>query len=197
VTDPGQSTDGEDLTPGPEPAEHGPAPGEGAGEAVAGVPADPEPDAALVGPAADPDVWCLVAVAGVEMELPGPNPEVVLHETQEPWRELRIPVGLAEGTAIAYAWRGIPTPRPLTHELFAEVLERHDVTVAALRITARRGQLFLAELDTMGPRGRRVMPCRPSDGIALVLRRHLPTPVLVADWVFAGPGPAPPDPGQA
>ncbi len=56
-----------------------------------------------------------MAVAGVEMELPSANPEVVLHEAQDPWRELRIPVGLAEGTAIAYAFRGIDTPRPLTH----------------------------------------------------------------------------------
>ena len=46
-----------------------------------------------------------MAVAAVEMDLPSANPEVVLHEAQDPWRELRIPVGLAEGTAIAYAFR--------------------------------------------------------------------------------------------
>ena len=133
-----------------------------------------------------PEVWRIVAVAGVEMELPSANPEVLLHEAQDPWRELRIPVGMAEGTAIAYAFRGIDTPRPLTHELMTELLERHDVSIEAVRVTVRRGQVFFAEIDTMGPRGRRVLPCRPSDAIALALRQKLPTPILVAEWVFTG-----------
>jgi hypothetical protein len=133
-----------------------------------------------------PEDWRIVAVAEVEMDLPSANPEVVLHEAQDPWRELRIPVGLADGTAIAYAFRGMETPRPLTHEMFTEILDRHDVSVEAVRITVRRGQLFFAEIDTMGPRGRHVIPCRPSDALALALRQRLPTPILVAEWVFTG-----------
>ena len=43
---------------------------------------------------------------------------------------------------------------------------------------------YFAELDTTGPKGRQVIPCRPSDALALVLRQRMPTPVLVADWVF-------------
>jgi uncharacterized protein len=130
-------------------------------------------------------VWRLVTLAGVQLELPGVHPEVVLQELDAPWRELRIPVGFAEGTAIAYAWRGVPTPRPLTHELLADLLERHGVEVEALRVTARQGAVVLAELETSGPRGRQVVPCRPSDGLALVLRRRMPTPVLVAEGLFA------------
>ena len=138
-----------------------------------------------------PKDWRIVAVAAVEMDLPDANPEVVLHEAQDPWREVRIPVGLAEGTAIAYAFRGIDTPRPLTHEMVTEILDRHDVTVAAVRITVRRGRQFFAEIDTMGPRGRRVVPCRPSDALALALRQRLPTPILVGEWVFNGEEPPP------
>jgi bifunctional DNase/RNase len=156
------------------------------------APAVPAPAPTEVAPtplellALSPEEWRIVAVASVEMDLPGTNPEVVLHEAQDPWRELRIPVGLPEGTAIAYAFRGIDTPRPLTHEMVTEVLDRHDVSIEAVRITVRRGQLFFAEIDTMGPRGRRVVPCRPSDAIALALRQRLPTPILVAEWVFTG-----------
>jgi hypothetical protein len=58
------------------------------------------------------------------------------------------------------------------------------VELEAVRITARRGRNFYAELDTVGPRGRQVISCRPSDALALVLRQRMPTPVLVADWVF-------------
>jgi bifunctional DNase/RNase len=129
-------------------------------------------------------LWCLAVLAGVEMALPSQYPEIVLQEKDEPWRELRIPVGMAEGTAISYAWKGIATPRPLTHELFTEVITRHDVRIEAVRITARRDGNFLAELDTSGRRGTEVVPCRPSDAIALMLRQPMPTPLLVADWLF-------------
>ena len=148
-----------------------------------------------------------MAVAAVEMELPNVNPVVVLHEAQDPWRELRIPVGMAEGTAIAFAFRGIDTPRPLTHELVTDILDRHSVGIEAVRITVRRGQQYFAEIDTTSPRGRSVLPCRPSDAIALALRQRLPTPILAGEWVFtgadapsggAGPsGPQPDAPGSS
>ena len=132
----------------------------------------------------DPGTWRLAVVAGVRMDMPGDYPEVLVHEAVSPWRELAIPVGMAEGNAIAYAWRGFTTPRPLTHALFSDVLERHGVELEAVRITARQGRNYYAELDTVGPRGRQVIACRPSDALALVLRQRMPTPVLVADWVF-------------
>jgi hypothetical protein len=145
--------------------------------------------ATLEEPVVPPESWCIVAVAGVTLDLPNAHPEVVLHEAQHPWRELNIPVGMAEGTAIAYAFRGLDTPRPLTHTLMSEILERHNVSVEAVRITVRRGHSFFAEIDTTGPNGRQVIPCRPSDAIALALRQRLPTPILVAEWVFTAGGP--------
>ena len=151
--------------------------------------ADDAEEAALEEPVVPPESWCIVAVADVTLDLPNAHPEVVLHEAQHPWRELNIPVGMAEGTAIAYAFRGIDTPRPLTHTLVSEILERHGVSVEAVRITVRRGQSFFAEIDTTGPNGRQVIPCRPSDAIALALRQRLPTPILVAEWVFTAAAP--------
>jgi uncharacterized protein len=136
-------------------------------------------------PTEDGERWRLVVVAAVSMELPAAYPEVLLRESVAPHREVRIPVGLAEGTAIAHAWRRMATPRPLTHELITEILNRHKVTLEAVRITERRGQAFCAELETMGPNGRQVVSCRPSDAIALALRQPLPTPMLVVDEVFA------------
>jgi bifunctional DNase/RNase len=60
------------------------------------------------------------------------------------------------------------------------------VSVEGVRITSRRGQIFYAELDTMGPRGRRVVPCRPSDAIAVALHQPMPSPLLIADDVLEG-----------
>jgi uncharacterized protein len=150
-------------------------------ERVADTGGEPAPDAAAPAPF---EPWHLATVVDVRMDLPAANPEVVLQESAAPWRRLHIPVGMAEGNAIAHALRDVATPRPLTHALFAEVLERHGVEVEAARITARQGRLFSAELDTTGARGRHVVPCRPSDAIALLLRQRLPTPLLVGEWVF-------------
>jgi uncharacterized protein len=130
------------------------------------------------------EVWRVVEVEAVEMYLPGSHPEVVLAERESPWRRLRIPVGFGEGNAIAYALHDVEVARPLTHDLMAELLERHKVEVAALRLTARHNGIYFAELETMGPSGRVVVPCRPSDGIALVLRQRMEMPIVVATWLF-------------
>lgn len=145
--------------------------------AAPGATAESEPEAALQGP---PPMRIMV-ITDVVMELPGMHPDVVLREAEGQGRELRIPVGFAEGTAIAYAFKGIETPRPLTHSLMVELLDRHGVDIDALRITGRQGAVYIAELDTSGPRGRAVVACRPSDAFALILRRALPTPILVAE----------------
>ncbi len=136
------------------------------------------------GPAAG-ELWRLVDVVDVALTLPAAFPEVVLRERPPPNRELRMPLGMAEGTALAYAWRRIGTPRPLTHELVVDVLSRHGVRVEAVRITGVERGTFLAELDTTGPAGRQLVPCRPSDALSIALRTRPVAPVLVADEVFA------------
>ena len=82
--------------------------------------------------------WCLVTVAGVSLELPGVHPEVLLRESEAPFRQLRIPVGFAEGTAIAYAWRTVPTARPLTPHAQVNYQRttprRVDAAVCAIKI---------------------------------------------------------------
>ncbi len=135
------------------------------------------------------ELWRLVDVIDVELLLPASYPEVVLRERPLPNRTLRVPVGMAEGTAIAYAWRRVATPRPLTHELFVDALVRHNVRIEAVRVTAVHDGTFLAELDTVGPTGRQVVQCRTSDALAVALRTRPVAPILVADSVFSGDRP--------
>jgi len=87
-----------------------------------------------------------------------------VREEAPPYRELHIPIGTPEGVAIAYAARRIVTPRPLTHELFATVLDRFELTLETVRITAVERSSYEAELVVSGPTGVRVIPCRVSDG---------------------------------
>ncbi len=133
-----------------------------------------------------------VSFTRVELDLPSTNPTIVLQELDLPFRELRITIGSAEGIAIAYAAKGIETPRPLTHELFAKVLETFGLSLDVARITAVRGSSFSAELVISGPNGSRVIACRPSDAVALVLRQRLMVPIMAAAEVLdlAGNTPA-------
>ncbi len=124
----------------------------------------------------------------VVLLLPATHPVVVLQEADAPFRELRIPVGGAEGIAIGYAARQVATPRPLTHELFARVLEEFGMTLDVVRITDVRGSAFSAELVVSGPMGSRVIDCRPSDAIALTLRQRLPAPIMASPIVLAVAG---------
>lgn len=127
-----------------------------------------------------------VALSGVSMELPESHPSVTLQEIEPPYRDLRIPIGLVEGVAIAYAWRGIEAPRPLTHDLFSNVLRLLQASLEVMEITGVENRTFLARLIIVSGASKHEVPCRPSDGIALVLRQTLPVPMLV-DEDLLGP----------
>lgn len=127
----------------------------------------------------------------VRVELPSTNPVVVLEEVDPPKRRLTIPVGQAEGVAIAYAARRIPTPRPLTHELFVSALEAFGLSLEHVRVTEVHKTSFSAELVLSGPWGTRTLACRPSDGIALALRQQLGAPIVVAPEVLDEAGELP------
>lgn len=142
----------------------------------------------MVGPGVDEDdqnvpterfaVFTVMNVMSVTVDLPDQYPMLTLQEAQPPLRQLSFPIGLPEGVALAYAIRRLDTPRPLTHDLFATVLRRLGADVVAVRLTGRTGGTYLAELDLMGQRGREVIGCRATDGIALALRQLVPAPLL-------------------
>jgi len=114
----------------------------------------------------------------IVLVLPSTHPVVVLQESDLPYRELRIPIGGPEGIAIGYAARQVATPRPLTHELMTQLLEKFSLTLDVVRITGLTGGMFTAEIVVSGPSGSRTIDCRPSDAVALALRQRLPVPIM-------------------
>ncbi len=132
-----------------------------------------------------------VRFVDVSVVLPSTNPVVVLEELGSPRRRLRIPVGQAEGVAIAYAAKQVATPKPLTHELFVSALEAFGLTLEHVRVTEVHKASFSAELVLSGPWGTRTLACRPSDGIALALRQQLGAPIVVAPHVLDEAGELP------
>jgi bifunctional DNase/RNase len=145
-------------------------------EAVEAVEAEPERE---VSPARAMASFRVMDVEDVLLDLPSQYPAVTLVESEPPMRTLVFPVGLPEGTAIAQALRRMEGRRPMTHELFMQVLQRARVDVIAVRLVGRVEGTLLAELDLMTPGGRERVDCRPSDGIVLALRMPVPAPILV------------------
>ena len=150
----------------------------------AGAP-PPEPDL-VVGPGVDNEAqasplyatFLVMDVEDVSLDLPSPYPAVTLVESEPPMRALVFPVGLPEGTAMAQALRRMDSRRPMTHELFVQVMQQARIDVIALRLVGRDEGNLLAELDLMTPGGRVRVDCRPSDGIVLALRMPVPAPIL-------------------
>ena len=121
------------------------------------------------------------------MELPNNQPVVLLRESGGE-RYLPIWIGAAEATAIAYAQQGVVPPRPLTHDLFKDVLDALNHELEEVRIVAVRGGVYFASLVFAG--GVEVSS-RSSDAIALALRTG--TRIVGADEVLESEGVAVPD----
>jgi bifunctional DNase/RNase len=141
-----------------------------------------------------PPAFRVMDVEDVSLDLPSQFPLVTLVESEPPMRTLVFPVGLTEGTALALAMRRMESLRPMTHELFALVLQRVRIDVIAVRLIGRDQGNYLAELDVMAPNGRERIGCRPSDGLVLALRMPVPAPILVDERLLEVDGDVVPQP---
>ena len=127
-------------------------------------------------------------VSSVTVDLPNQHPTLVLRETESPRRQLSFSVGFQDGIGLSHALRRVPTPRPLTHELVADILQGFDIDVVAVRLVGRHGSIYFAELDLRGRNGRSVHSCRPSDAITIALRQPVPVPILIDSRLFEAVG---------
>jgi bifunctional DNase/RNase len=134
--------------------------------------------------AVSPATTCVLSISTMEVMLPDVNPQLTLQEMDPPFRQLRIPIGQAEGIAIAYARRQIRTPRPLSHELFAQIMEMNGLLIEVVRITDVQGSSFSGEIVIAGPNGQQVVACRISDAIALSLRQKMRPPIVATEDVM-------------
>ena len=109
-------------------------------------------------------------VVGVRVELPSNSPMVLLRETDGERRLLPIFIGGPEATAIAFALDEVPTARPMTHDLMANLLEELGANVERVVITELSEGTFYAELLLSVAGKEHQVSSRPSDAIALAVR---------------------------
>ncbi len=113
-------------------------------------------------------------LVGVRLEVPANTPVVMLRETTGRRRVLPILIGGPEAQSIHLAIEGVQPPRPLTHDLFRDVLAVLGVELVSVVITEMREHTYYAELHLRSDKGEQTISSRPSDAIALAARFGAP-----------------------
>ena len=124
----------------------------------------------------------LVDLVGLHIEAASGAPLVHLREHEAPHRVLPIFVGGPEAASIAVALSGEASPRTLTHDVMASLVQSLDARVEAVEVTDLRDGAFLAAISVSGPAGGHRLDTRPSDAISLAVR--LGAPLFVSDEVL-------------
>jgi uncharacterized protein len=108
-------------------------------------------------------------------------PVVILRDDAET-NLLPIWVGLFEANAIALQMEGVTTPRPMTHDLLKNVIEKIQGDVVRVVINALEENTFYAQIHLRVADREVLVDSRPSDAIALALRTN--APVFVEEEVL-------------
>lgn len=117
-------------------------------------------------------------LVGVRIEMPSSQPLVLLKEIDGD-RHLPIWIGTPEASAIAIAQQGVTPPRPLTHDLLADVLAAVGRSLSHITITAVEDAVFFAQLVLDDGTG---VGSRASDALAMAQRAACP--IWCADSVM-------------
>jgi len=128
-------------------------------------------------------------LTGVKVELPTNTPVVLLQEVGGEQRTLPIFVGMPEATSMLHVLHGQASPRPLTYDLFATVLDDLGALLERVAITDLRDGTYYAELHLRvgGATGSiKVVSARPSDAVNLALRAGCP--IVCDDDLLANEG---------
>ncbi len=111
------------------------------------------------------------------------NPEqfVVLQE-KEGQRSLPIVIGITEASAIRMKLNKIASPRPLTHDLICQIIERLGLKLAKVVVDDLKEGVFYAKLHLAGLGKTTIVDARPSDSIAVAIRSN--SPIFIEERVF-------------
>ena len=120
-------------------------------------------------------------IYGVSFDMVGKQP-IVLLKTEDGNRFLPIWIGHPEAAAILMKLQNSSSPRPLTHDLFTDVLGQLDARVTKVAVTELRENTFYAQITVQQNGSELEIDSRPSDAIALAVRAD--APIFAADDVI-------------
>ncbi|MBK6948938.1 MAG: bifunctional nuclease family protein [Haliscomenobacter sp.] len=118
-----------------------------------------------------------------------PSSYLVILKEEDGERRLPVVIGSFEAHAIAAAAEGAKGPRPLTHDLFANMLRTFSIQIEEVIISDLRNSVFYAVLVCSMPEGGIFeLDSRTSDALALAIRFGCPistySPIMEEAGIF-------------
>jgi bifunctional DNase/RNase len=135
-----------------------------------------------------------VFVVGLGIAPESSSPLLLLKE-REGDRVLPIGIGQLEAHAIAMPLQGVRPPRPMTHDVFADVIADLGGRLRRVEITELTDNTFHACLTVDQAGSEHSIDIRPSDAVALAVRTE--TPIYVGEAVFDQAGIVPTEISEA
>ncbi len=109
--------------------------------------------------------------------------QVIVIQERDGERRFPITIGFFEAAAIDRRLKNIPIPRPMTHELLAEIMTSLGGRLDRVVISDLVDGTFIAKLMIEHDGQMLAIDCRPSDAIALAVADN--TPITCEDKVLA------------
>ncbi|MBD3165461.1 hypothetical protein GF324_02595 [bacterium] len=126
-----------------------------------------------------------VEVTGISISPPYQGYVVILKEKEgDQW--LPIFIGATEAHTISLLLQGLKYVRPLTYDMFHQLLEASESKVEKIEVTELKENTFYALVHLQTPNDTKMIDARPSDAIALALKTG--APIFVAPDVFTEAG---------
>ncbi len=110
------------------------------------------------------------------------NDQIIILKEVDGERHFPIVIGSAEALAIDRRLKGVPFPRPMTHDLLANVIEHLGGKLEKIEITHLQSRTFFAKIFIRQDGQLIEADSRPSDAIALGIANSVP--IYVADDIL-------------
>jgi hypothetical protein len=122
-----------------------------------------------------------VNIASIAID-PTSNTPIIILKLAKGDKAIPIWIGLLEATSIASALKDIKFDRPMTHDLFKNLIENMNMAVSKVEVCDLRNNTFYAKIYFTSPEKKFSMDARPSDAIAIALRFQ--APIYVDDKII-------------
>ena len=108
--------------------------------------------------------------------------QVIMLREVEGERSFPIVIGIFEATSIDRRVKGMPSPRPLTHDLVASVIDNLGAELQDIFISELRDHTYYAKLRVRHNGELIEVDSRPSDAIAVAVT--VDVPIFVAEDII-------------
>jgi len=122
-----------------------------------------------------------MVVSGITVDPITNSPIVILKEINGE-QTLPIWIGILEATAIASEMEGIKFSRPMTHDLFKNMMDMVDIEFQKVEVCDLRNNTYYALIHFRHKGKDMTIDARPSDALALSLRVN--APIFVSESVI-------------